>query len=470
MRRLTGKDGTGIWASSTVAIQIRVTKGLDIPIAGEPEQSVNSSAPVSKVALTGLDYPGLKPRLLVAEGDPVTPQQALFIDKRDPAVQYCAPGRGTVIAINRGPRRVLHSVVVGLEDDGFEEALFEPLDSQQISRLGRKDLVARLLQSGLWPSFRTRPFSQVPHSESIPRAIFVTAIDTRPLSPDPMVAIRADSAVFSAGLEILSGLTEGALNLCTGSGWDIAIPEIEGMRVVRFSGPHPAGLAGTHIHHLYPVSMERVVWHIGYQDVIAIGKLFSAGVIDQKRIVALGGRRVKNPRLVTTRVGASIDQLMRKEIRDPENCRIISGSVLSGRTSSENLAYLGRYHDQVSVIREGGSSFLFGWTGLLPRRYSAAKTLLRKTGQRRKLRFSTSQNGRITGMLPMRAFEKVMPLDILPSPLFRALLVKDTDQAQALGCLELDEEDLALCSFVCPAKLDYGTFLRMNLKQIEREG
>ena len=396
--------------------------------------------------------------------------QALFVDKRDPAVQYCAPGRGTVIAINRGPRRVLHSVVVGLEDDGLEEASFERLDSQQINRLGREDLVDRLLQSGLWPSLRTRPLSQVPHSESVPKAIFVTALDTRPLAPDPMVAIRADSADFSAGLEILSRLTEGAVNLCTAGGWDITIPDIDGMRLVQFSGPHPAGLVGTHIHHLFPVSMERVVWHVGYQDVIAIGKLFRAGVIDQKRIVALGGSRVHKPRLVSTRVGASIDQLMRKEIREPENCRIISGSVLGGRTASENLSYLGRYHNQVSVIREGGSGFLFGWTGLFPRRYSAAKTLLRKTGQRRKLRFSTSQNGRFTGMLPMRAFEKVLPLDILPSSLFRALLVKDTEQAQALGCLELDEEDLALCSFVCPAKVDYGTFLRMNLNQIEREG
>ena len=465
-----GKNGTGIRAGSTVAVRIRVTKGLNIPIGGEPEQAVNPSAPVSRVALIGLDYPGLKPRLLVAEGDPVTPKQALFVDKRDPAVHYCAPGRGTVVAINRGPRRVLHSVVVGLEDDESEEILFEPLDVQQSSRLGRADLVERLVQSGLWTSLRTRPFSQVPHSGSVPRAIFVTAMDTRPLAPDPMVAIRADSADFSAGLEILSRLTDGALNLCTARGWDIDIPEIDSMRVVRFSGPHPAGLVGTHIHHLHPVNMERVVWHIGYQDVIAVGKLFRTGVIDQKRIVALGGNRVKKPRLVSTRVGASIDQLMRKEIRDPENCRIISGSVLGGRTASENLAYLGRYHDEVSVIREGGSSFLFGWTGLFPRRYSAAKTLLRKTGQRRKLSFSTAQNGRYTGMLPMRAFEKVMPLDILQSPMFRALLVKDTDQAQALGCLELDEEDLALCSFLCPAKVDYGTFLRMNLNQIEREG
>lgn len=462
--------GTRVQADSKVAIRIRVTKGLDIPIAGEPEQVLHSSKPVSQVALTGLDYPGLKPRLLVAEGDQVTPQQALFIDKRDPAVQYCAPGRGIVVAINRGPRRVLHSVVIGLEDDGLEEPLFEPLDKAQIARLSREEQVERLLQTGLWTAFRTRPFSQVPHSASIPRAIFITATDTRPLAPDPMVAIRENSAAFAAGLEVISHLTPGAMNLCTGQGWDIDIPEVDGMRVVRFSGPHPAGLAGTHIHHLYPVSMERMVWHIGYQDVIAIGKLFSSGVVDQARILALGGSRVNNPRLVSTRVGASIDQLMRTEVREPENCRIISGSVLGGRGVTSGLSYLGRYHDQISVIREGGSSFLFGWTGLFPRRYSAAKTLLRKTGQRHKFRFSTSQNGRFTGMLPMRAFEKVLPLDILPSPLFRALLVKDTDQAQALGCLELDEEDLALCSFVCPAKVDYGTFLRMNLNQIEREG
>ena len=239
---------------------------------------------------------------------------------------------------------------------------------------------------------------------------------------------------------------------------------------MKFSGPHPAGLPGTHIHHLHPVSRDRVVWHIGYQDVIAFGKLFVKGVIDYRRIVALSGYALNQPRLVLTRSGASLHQLLQGEINEPEACRVISGSVLGGRAAAGGLAFLGRHHDQVSVIEEGGTRRFMGWTDILPHRYSDARTFKRRTGLRWKFQLPTSQNGRFSGMIPVRAFEKVMPLDILPSPLFRALLVKDTDQAQALGCLELDEEDVALCSFVCPAKIDYSLFLRLNLQQIQREG
>jgi Na+-transporting NADH:ubiquinone oxidoreductase subunit A len=451
-------------------MRIQISRGLDIPLAGEPVQSVHPAAPVTQVALCGLDYAGLKPRLQVAIGDSVGPLQALFVDKRDPAVQYCAPGRGTVVAINRGARRVLQSVVVELEDSSLQEAAFEALSEEQVYRLLREEIVARLLQSGLWTAFRTRPFSMVPHSTSSPRAIFVTAIDTRPLAADPKVAIRAEAAAFGAGLHVMSRLTRGTVNLCTAPAWDIPVPDVDGLRVVEFSGPHPAGLPGTHIHFLYPASLERVVWHIGYQDVIAIGKLFNAGIIDFGRIIALSGASVGSPRLVATRLGASIRELMQGEIPEPESCRVIAGSVLGGRTASKSFAYLGRYHDQVSVIEEGGSRRFMGWTDILPHRYSAARTFKRKTGHRFRFALPTSQNGRFTGMVPMRAWEKVMPLDILPSPLFRALLVNDTDQAQALGCLELDEEDLSLCAFVCPAKIDYSLFLRLNLNRIQREG
>lgn len=451
-------------------MHIHISRGLDIPLAGEPEQSVYPATPVSQVALVGPDYAGLKPRLQVAVGDKVGPLQALFVDKRDPAVQYCAPGRGTVVAVNRGARRVLQSVVVELESPDAEEPVFDAVGEEQIYRSLREEIVERLLHSGLWTAFRTRPFSQVPHSASSPKAIFVTAIDTRPLAADPMVAVRAGAEAFACGLHVMSRLTRGTVNLCTAPKWDIPLPDVDGLRVVHFSGPHPAGLAGTHIHYLYPVNQERVVWHISYQDVIAIGRLFGAGVIDYKRTIALSGASVARPRLVETRLGASITDLMEEEIPEPDSCRVISGSVLAGRSASTGVAYLGRYHDQVSVIEEGGSKRFMGWTDVLPHRYSAARTFKRKTGHRFRFALPTSQNGRFTGMVPMRAWEKVMPLDILPSPLFRALLVTDTDQSQALGCLELDEEDLSLCTFVCPAKIDYSLFLRLNLNQIQREG
>ncbi len=449
---------------------IRIRKGLDVPVEGEPEQVVYPGAPVRHVALCGVDYVGLRPRMLVEVGDEVGLGQPLWQDKRDPEVCYPSPGRGVVAAINRGTRRVLESVVVSLEGSAGEDVRFEALTPGKIEKLGREQVTERLLRSGLWTALRTRPFSRVPQSGSTPQAIFVTAIDTRPLAPNPAVVVARDIEHFALGLEVLTRLTDGPVWLCTGPDWTISLPGIDHVRHVVFKGPHPAGLPGTHMHLLQPAGPDRYNWHINFQDVTAVGRLFHRGVIDTERVVSLCGACVKEPRLVTSRLGASLEEVLRDGVCETEVCRFISGSVLGGRAATGTLAYLGRYHDQVSVFREGGRSFLFGWTGLFPRRFTTAPTFSRRSGHRRRWRFSTAQNGRFSGMLPMRVFDRVMPLDILPSPLLRALLVKDTERAQQLGCLELDEEDLALCSFVCPAKQDYGVALRLNLEQIEKAG
>jgi Na+-transporting NADH:ubiquinone oxidoreductase subunit A len=449
---------------------IRIRKGFDVPVQGEPEQVVYPGAPVRHVALCGVDYVGLRPRLLVEVGDAVGLGQPLWQDKRDPDVCYPSPGRGVVTAINRGARRVLESVVVSLQEAGARDLQFEALTARQIEALDRDQAAERMLRSGLWTAFRTRPFSRVPPSDSTPRAIFVTAIDTRPLAPDPAVVVARDVEHFALGLSVLARLTEGRVWLCTAPDWSITLPGIDRVHRVAFRGPHPAGLPGTHMHFLAPVGANRTNWHINFQDVTALGRLFHRGVIDTQRVVSLCGVCVNEPRLVTTRLGAALEEVLRDGVCETAACRVISGSVLGGRAATGPLAYLGRYHDQVSVFREGGRSFVFGWTGLFPRRFTFAPAFARRSGHRRRWMFSTTQNGRYSGMLPMRVFDRVMPLDVLPSPLLRALLVKDTERAQALGCLELDEEDLALCSFVCPAKNDYGVALRVNLEQIEKEG
>ena len=453
-----------------MSLQIRIKRGLDIPISGTPEQTAYPGPPIQHVALSGLDYPGLKPKLLVAQGDTVGLGQSLFVDKRDPVVKYNSPGQGTVVAINRGARRVLETIVIQLEESGIPDLSFDTLTDEEILRTDRANVASRLHESGLWTAFRTRPYSRVPLADSNPRSIFITAVDSRPLAADPRVVIQPEATAFASGLLVMSRLTAGAVYLCTGSGWDLSIPEIEQLKQVEFTGPHPAGLPGTHIHHLDPVGPDRTVWHIGYQDVIAIGKLFTTGRIHTERVIALGGDLIGEPKLISTRLGASTDDIVKDKIQDPDSCRVISGSVLTGRLAEGKYAYLGRYQNQLSVIREDSRKSLLGWLGLIRGLYTASSILLKRTGQKRKRAFSTSQNGRFTGMLPVELFEEVMPLDILASPLLRALMVKDTDQAQALGCLELDEEDLALCSFICPAKYDYGAVLRTNLEQIEKEG
>ena len=449
---------------------IRIKKGLDIPLGGAPEQAIHPGPQLRHVAVSGLDYAGLKPRVLVSVGDRVVLGQTLFIDKRDPAVKYTAPGTGTVVAINRGARRALEDVVIRLQGDGPTALGFESFTGDELNRLSREKIVLQLLGSGMWPAFRTRPFSRVPLADSRPHSIFVTAIDTQPLAADPCVVIRPQSAAFRSGLRMLSRLTSGHVWLCTGPDWNIPDTDIGAVRRVAFAGPHPAGLAGTRIHHLDPAGMGRTVWHIGYQDVIAVGKLFTPGSICTERVIAIAGEPVSRPRLIKTRLGASIDELTAGEVEQPATCRFVSGSVLTGRQAAAGHAFLGRYHHQVSVIREGGRQRLFGWLGAASRHFTASAVLPRKTGYKTGYFFNTSQHGRHSGMLPSPVFEKVMPLDILPSMLFRALMVRDTARARALGCLELDPEDLALCSFVCPAKCDYGAALRVNLAQIEREG
>ena len=444
--------------------------GLNIPIQGRPEQSVHPGPSVRQVALSGRDYHGLKPKVLVSEGQQVKLGQPLFTDKQDPALLFTSPGTGTVIAVNRGARRALETIVIRLADNESEECSFESFTDDDIRSMENNRVANQLLASGSWPALRTRPFSRVPASGTTPRSIFVTAIDTQPLAADPRVVIRENRQAFNTGLLVLSRLTEGRVFLCTGTGWDIEQPGVERLQTVEFKGPHPAGLPGTHIHFLDPVGADSTVWHINYQDVIAFGNLFANGRIDTRRVVALGGESLRHPRLIRIRQGASIDELVAGEYENPKSCRVISGSVLTGRTATGNNAYLGRYHCQVSVIPERRDSRFLGWLGGVSGQYTASATFLRKMGHKQRYGFTTAQNGRFSGMLPVRVFDKVVPLDILPSSLFRAMMVRDTDNAQALGCLELDEEDLALCSFVCPAKYDYGTILRLNLAQIEKDG
>lgn len=452
-------------------LQIRIKRGLDIPVAGEPAQeTVYPGRSVETLALLGADYLGLKPRLLVETGDKVKLGQPLFIDKRNPEVKFTAPGSGIVQSVNRGARRTLLSVVIALDDNENEEIRFEACPEHNLPGLATDLVRKQLLDSGLWTAFRTRPFSKIPRADSSPHAIFITAMDTQPLAADPMVIIEAEPESFAHGLRIISRLTDRPIYLCKGAVAAIDVPEIQNLTVAEFSGPHPAGLPGTHIHFLEPVHAERTVWHIGYQDVIAIGKLFTTGRIMTERTIALGGPLVKQPRLLKTRLGANLFDLLTDEIDSSHEYRVVSGSLLSGRKATPVEAFLGRYHNQVSVIAEERKQHLFGWFGLMLGGFSFASPFKAANVDEVGYDLTTAQHGRACANVSLEVFERVMPLDILPAHLLRALLVKDTDSAQDLGALELDEEDLALCSFVCPAKHDYGAALRINLNQIEKEG
>lgn len=445
---------------------ITIKKGLDLPISGVPRQEISTGQPVRTVALVGYDYHGMKPTMLVREGDRVKLGQPVFTDKKNEGVTFTSPGSGVVKAINRGARRVFQSLVIELEGDDAET--FEATPADQFGSLSSDDLRQRLIQSGLWTAFRTRPYSKIPAIDSTPKAIFVQAMDTQPLSADPAQIIALDKDAFTNGLKLLTKLTEGKVWLCHAPGADI--PSVDGVSVETFGGVHPAGNPGTHIHFLDSVHAGKTVWTIGYQDVIALAKLIASGRLSTERIVSLAGPKVREPRLVRTRLGASLQELTRDELQEGEN-RLISGSVFGGRGALlEEVAYLGRYHNQISVLAEGRERPMLHYMHAGRNRHSVMNIYISKLLKGKRFDFTTSANGSERAMVPVGQYEKVMPLDILPTQLLRSLIVGDLDSAEKLGVLELDEEDLALCAYVCAGKYEYGPILRENLTRIEQEG
>ncbi|MEY2699480.1 MAG: hypothetical protein RIQ52_235 [Pseudomonadota bacterium] len=449
---------------------IKINKGLDLPITGSPEQVIHADAAnVRSVAILGEDFAGLKPTMCVAEGDRVRLGDPLFTDKRFEGVVYTSPGAGVVKAVNRGLRRVLQSVVIELQGDDAVD--FGSHAADAIEGLGADLVREKLLKSGLWTQLRTRPYSQVPDPATRPQAIFVNAMDTNPLAAAPSVVIAERLEDFQNGLNVLAHLTDGKIYISKASG--DACP-VKGARLVvnDFEGPHPAGLVGTHIHHLAPVSAGKTVWHLDYQAVMDFGALFTSGRLPVARVVAVAGPMVSKPRLVRTRAGACLSDLVNGQLVSGKEARVISGSVLNGHHASAAHDFLGHFHRQVSAIEEGREREFMGWIMPSKSKYSFLNVTFASLPKFRGGRFSfnSSENGSPRAIVPVGVYEDVMPLDILPTQLLRALVVGDTDTAQALGCLELDEEDLALCTFVDPGKHDFGPVLRANLIQIEKEG
>ena len=452
-------------------MQFLIKKGLDIPITGQPDQVIGKGNAVKSVAVLGMDYVGMKPTMMVNEGDKVKLGQVLFEDKKNPGVVFTSPGAGVVKAIHRGEKRVLQSVVIELE--GSEQESFTKFKDTDLAKLDAEKVQENLIKSGLWTTLRTRPYGKIPSIDSKPKSIFVTAIDTRPLAADPAVVIKDRSKDFANGLAVLSRLSEGKTFVCKATGGQIEIGDNSTVEVAEFAGPHPAGLPSTHIHFLDPVNVDKFVWYIDYQAVMAIGALFTTGKLNVERIISLAGPTVKKPRLVRTRVGANTDDLVAGELRSDVENRVVSGSVLHGHQAKDWAAYLGCYHLQVSVLQEGRARELFGWIVPGKDKYSALDVYIKSRQDRkanRKFPFTTNRNGSNRAIVPVGIYETVMPMDILPTPLLKSMIVGDTDQAQLLGCLELDEEDVSLFTFVDPGKHDFGPVLRANLTKIEKEG
>ncbi|PCI85545.1 MAG: NADH:ubiquinone reductase (Na(+)-transporting) subunit A [Hyphomicrobiales bacterium] len=452
---------------------MKLKKGLDLPIIGAPNQIKIHKKSVKSIAVNGQDYIGLKPKMLVAEGEHVKCGQPLFEHKVSPEIKYVAPASGVIKAINRGPRRVLETIIIEL-DDKQVGVNFDKYKVDELSDIGRNKVQKNLYKSGLWSSFKTRPYSKVPTANTTPHSLFVTAMDSEPLAADAASIIHAAQDDFDYGIEIINQLSDGKTFICHDDKDNIGIASLDKLENVEyhhFSGPHPSGLAGTHIHFLDPIFGDKTIWTIGYQDVIAIGRLFTTGMLNAERIIAITGPSALAPKLVKTQLGANIDDLLENEVAVGKNYRAVSGSVLTGYKAEGKFAYLGRYHRQICLLDIDESQELLGWLRTSTKKYAFNNVHLSSFFRKKlKFPFSTKIHGSPRALVPFGSYERVMPMDILTTQLLRAILIKDTDSAQKLGVMEFDEEDLALCSFICHSKYEYGEALRACLEKIEKEG
>ena len=435
-----------------------IKKGLDLSIPGDPEQRIDGSRVPRHVALVADDYIGLHPTLRVQAGDQVLRGQPLFEDAHNPGVIFTSPATGTVSAVNSGEDGAFQSVVIALdpaEPQGVGgQVAFGRYTGNAPAGLRRDQIQALLLESGLWTSLRTRPFGKVPPPNTEPAAIFVTAIDTNPHAPNPELVIQGHATDFERGLVCVAKLSEGRTFLCKARGASIPANPNTGIQIEEFDGGHPAGTVGVHIHRLAPVSRAKTVWHLNYQDVIAIGKLFGSGTLCVDRVISLAGPSVERPRLLRTLLGASTADLVEGELK-PGEPRVMSGPVTSGRTAFSDVSgYLGRYHHQLCVMPEQQMAELARWIY----RGTSIRSLLYAIGSKV---FRGNLSIVTNGMC-----RAVSPIDVVTASMLRAILNGDAAKAERLGVLELDEEDLALCSLMDGGRRNFGPQLREILNRL----
>jgi len=444
---------------------IKLKKGLDIQIKGQPANILEHISRPETFAIKPADFQGLVPKLTVAVGDKVKAGTPLFFDKYHPEVQYVSPVSGEVAAINRGERRRILEVVVKAERENLSEDFLkaDPLN------LSGDVIKAELLKSGIWPAIKSRPFGIVAHSTDQPKAIFISCFDSSPLAPDYDFVFQDDANAWQTGINALSKLTTGKINLGLSSKKENTVfSQTKGVEFTSFNGPHPTGNVGIQIHAVSPLNKGEIVWTIQPQDVIMIGRLFLTGKYDSSRIIALSGSEVLEPKYFQFWRGGSLTGLLKGKL-SKGNVRIISGNVLTGTAIPAN-GYLGFYDAMVSVIPEGNYYEMFGWA--LPGfgKYSPSRTFFSWLGsKKKKYVLDANTHGEERAFVLSDEYEKVLPMDILPVYLIKAILANDIDAMEQLGIYEVIEEDLALCEYVCTSKIMVQSVLRKGINSMIKE-
>jgi Na+-transporting NADH:ubiquinone oxidoreductase subunit A len=444
---------------------VKLKKGLDIRIMGGAEKVLAAEVQSSLYGVKPVDFPGLTPKLNVKPGDKVLAGTPLFHDKIRPEILFTSPVNGKVISITRGDRRKLLEIVVEKEGDEFID--FGKADPAGLSR---EKIKKTLLISGLWPAVRQRPYHIVAHPDDVPKAIFISGFDTAPLAPDyNFIMDNSPATFFRSGINALKKLTDGKINLVLNGKGDSSelLKKASEIEISHFSGPHPAGNVGVHIHHLDPINKGEIVWFVNLQDVVAIGRLFEEGIYNHERIIALTGSEVLHPQYYKVHSGASISDLVKDNVKTL-NLRYISGNILTG-ARIEPDGYIGYYDSQVTVIPEGDYYEFFGWMMPGIDKFSFSKTFASRLIPRKSYSLDTNLHGGERAFVMTGQYEKVVPMDIYPMQLLKAILAEDIDLMENLGIYEIAEEDFALCEFICSSKIEIQSIVRKGLDLMIKE-
>jgi Na+-transporting NADH:ubiquinone oxidoreductase subunit A len=433
---------------------ILIKKGLNLPISGHPDPVVSDTPTIHKAAILSNDFIGMKPTMLVKAGEKVKLGQKIIEDKKNPGVFFTSPCGGEVSSINRGDKRKFLSIEFDI--DAEEESVL--FDTNQ-------DPKTLLIESGLFNAFRTRPFNRTPKVEDKPDRVFINACDTNPLAVSPKDIIQLNEADFNSGVAFISSLFDFDIDLAFED--DHRDYTFQNVNSTQFKGPHPAGLASTHINAIYPVNLHRKVWTINYQEVISIGYLVNNGKLRTHKNISLAGESVFNPSIVSARIGSNIDQLCAGKVNS--NARVISGSVLFGHDAIDAMSYLGFYDNQVTALPNHTDDVFLNWVMPGKNIHSKLNVFLSAFKKPAKFNFNTGINGGNRAIVPVGSYEEIIPHDILMTQLLKALVVGDVEVAAELGMFELTAEDLALATYVCPSKYDYCSILMDNLNKVYEE-
>ena len=445
---------------------IKLRKGLDVKLRGEAEKTTVELPLASEYAVSPLDFAGVTPKLLVKAGDKVKAGTPLFFNKYDERVLFTSPVSGTVSAVNRGEKRLVLNVTIAAD----ATQSYEEFNVPDPAKASREEIVSLLLKSGLWPMIIQRPYGIIANPSDTPKAVFVSAFDSAPLAPDYDYVLAAEKRNVEKGLAVLARLTDGKVHLSVHNG--AAVPEYKGVETHIFEGKHPAGNVGVQINHIDPINKGERVWTVNIQSVAVIGRLFNEGKVDMSKTVAVAGSEVLQPKYVRIINGAPIASILKDNVKpqaEGYSVRVISGNVLSGVKSAAD-GFINFYADMLSVIPEGDHYELLGW--IMPRfgKFSVSKTYFSWLFPKKTYSLDTNLNGGERPFVVTGLYEKYLPMDIYPTYLLKAILAEDIDKMENLGIYEVIEEDLALCEFVDPSKIDMQAILRKGINLMIKEG